>query len=331
MSIYLNPKVMNELTGYINEVLGIKADYKRIEPEKLSVLPFFLAKGYDFGEIILYNQRIILLIVKNEFTTEGLRAHLEKVRTKLNGITVAVIPPVEAYKRLRLIEKRVPFIIPGKQMYMPDLFISLKEYGIKTEENKRQEYMQPAAQFLLLYHLQIEALEGLNLSMIANRLNYKPMTITRAAYYLHNSGICRIEGTKEKFLRFNKAKRELWDTIEPRMINPVNRIQFYSGFTLDTNLKSTSMNALAHYTDLNDEPVKFFAMRPGYKKFIEGVNLKPIDSLEGNICIEEWKYDPGLLTKTEFVDPLSLYLCFRENKMERIEMALEELIEKVQW
>lgn len=322
---------MNEVTGYINEVLGVEAVYNRIGPEKLRELPFFLVKGYDFGEIILYNQRIILLIVKDEFTTEGLRAHLEKIRTSLNAITVAVIPPVEAYKRLRLIGKRVPFIIPGKQMYMPDLFISLKEYGIKTEENKRLEFMPPAAQLLLLYHLQIATLEGLNLSMIANELNYNPMTITRAAYYFHNTGICRIEGTKEKFLRFDKAKRDLWDTIEPRMINPVNRIQFYSGFTFDKNLKRTNLNALAHYTDLNDEPVEFYATRPGLKKFIEGVNLKPIDPLEGNICIEEWKYDPGLLTKTEFVDPLSLYLCFRENKNERIEMALEELKEKVQW
>lgn len=76
---------MNEVTGYINEVLGVKADYNRIGPEKLRELPFFLVKGYDFGEIILYNQRIILLIVKDECTTEGLRAHLEKVRTRLNA------------------------------------------------------------------------------------------------------------------------------------------------------------------------------------------------------------------------------------------------------
>jgi len=249
----------------------------------------------------------------------------------LNALTVAVIPPVESYKRLRLIEKKVPFIIPGKQMYMPDLLISLKEYGNNAEEDKQQEYMQPAAQLLLLYHLQVETLEGLNLGMIAKKLYYKPMTITRAAFYFHNTGLCKIEGTKEKFLKFNKAKHELWDIAKPKMTNPVNKAQFYTGFTMDQNLKKANINALAHYTELNDEQVEYYAMRPGYGKFIGGVNLKPIDPLEGNICIEDWKYDPGLLTKTEFVDPLSLYLCFRENKNERIEMALEKLIEKVQW
>jgi hypothetical protein len=322
---------MDEVVNYINEVLGIRVTYKKVALEKIKNLPFFLAKGYDFGEIRLYNQKIVLLIVKDDFTTEVLRTHLTKIQSVLGAVVVAVIPQVDAYKRFRLIEKKVPFIMPGKQMYMPDLLISLKEYGNKVEEDKQPEFMQPAAQLLLLYHLQIEPLEGLNLGMIANKLHYNPMTITRAAFYFHNTGLCKIEGTKEKFLKFIKAKRELWNIAEPKMTNPVNKTQFYTGYTLDKNLKKTNINALAHYTDLNDEQVEFFAMRPGYGKLIGGANLKPIDPLEGNICIEEWKYDPELLTKTEFVDPLSLYLCFRENKNERIEMALEKLIEQIQW
>ena len=145
---------MNEVINYINEVLGIKVTYKKVAPEKLKKLPFFLAKGYDFGEIMLFNQRIILLNVKDDFTTESLRTHIDKVQKILNAIVVAIIPPVDAYKRLRLIEKRVPFIIPGKQMYMPDLLISLKEYGNIRIDNQQPATMQPAAQLILLYHLQ---------------------------------------------------------------------------------------------------------------------------------------------------------------------------------
>ncbi len=322
---------MNEVVNYINEVLGTRVTYKKIAPEKLKNLPFFLANGYDFGEIRLYNQKIVLLSVKDDFTTEVLRTHIDNVQKKLNAIVVAVIPPVDAYKRLRLIEKRVPFIIPGKQMYMPDLLISLKEYGNTRVDNQQPATMQPAAQLILLYHLQVETLEGLNLGMIAERLRYNPMTVTRAAFYFHNTGLCKIEGTKEKFLNFEKTKRELWDIAEPKMTNPINKTQFYTGYTLDQNLKKANISALAYYTELNDEQVEFFAMPPGYGRFIGGVNLKPIDPMEGNVCIEEWKYDPALLTKTEYIDSLSLYLCFRENKNERIEMALEKLIEKFPW
>jgi len=322
---------MNEVVNYINEVLGIKVNYKKVTPEKLKKLPFFLAKGYDFGEIKLFNQQIVLLIVKDDFTTNNLRTHLTKVQNDLDTVVVAVIPAVDAYKRLRLIEKKVPFIVPGKQMYMPDLMISLKEFGTTRLEDRQPTNMQPAAQLILLYHLQVEPLEGLNLGTIAEKLRYNPMTITRAAFYFQNSGLCRIEGTKEKFLKFDKTKHELWDIAEPKMSNPINKIQYYTGYTMDKNLKKTNINALAHYTDLNDEQIEFFAMRPSYGRFIGGVNLKPIDPMEGNVCIEEWKYDPALLTKTEYIDPLSLYLCFRENKNERIEMALGKLIEKFPW
>jgi hypothetical protein len=322
---------MDEVVNYINEVLGIRVTYKKVAPEKLKNLPFFLATGYDFGEIKLYNQKIVLLIVKDDFTTEVLRTHLTKIQSVLDAVVVAVIPQVDAYKRLRLIEKRVPFIVPGRQMYMPDLLISLKEYGNNRVEDRQPENMQPATQLILLYHLQVETLEGLNLGTIAQKLSYNPMTVTRAAFYFHNTGLCKIEGTKEKFLRFEKAKRELWDIAETKMTNPINKTQFYTGYSLDQNLKKTNINALAYYTDLNDEQVEFFAMRPGYGKFIGGANLKQVDPMEGNVCIEEWKYDPTLLTRTEFIDPLSLYLCFRENKNERIEMALEKLIEKFPW
>lgn len=322
---------MNEVVNYINEVLGIKVNYKKVTPEKLKKLPFFLAKGYDFGEIKLFNQQIVLLIVKDDFTTNNLRTHLTKVQNDLDTVVVAVIPAVDAYKRLRLIEKKVPFIVPGKQMYMPDLMISLKEFGTTRLEDRQPTNMQPAAQLILLYHLQVEPLEGFNLGTIAEKLRYNPMTITRAAFYFQNSGLCRIEGTKEKFLKFDKTKHELWDIAEPKMSNPINKIQYYTGYTMDKNLKKTNINALAHYTDLNDEQVEFFAMRPSYGRFIGGVNLKPIDPMEGKVCIEEWKYDPALLTKTEYIDPLSLYLCFRENKNERIEMALGKLIEKFPW
>lgn len=322
---------MNKVVNYINEVLSTRVIYKIVAPEKLKNLPFFLVKDYDFGEIRLYNKRIILLSVKNDFTTEVLRTHLTKVQSILDTVVVAVIPQVDAYKRLRLIEKRVPFIVPGKQMYMPDLLIALKEYGNSKIEDQQPANMQPAAQLILLYHLLVEPLEGLNLGTIAQKLGYNPMTITRAAFYFHNTGLCKIEGTKEKFLKLEKTKRELWDIAEPKMTNPIKKTQFYTGYTLHESLKKTNMNALAHYTDLNDEPIDYLAMRPGFGKFIVGVNLKPIDPMEGNVCIEEWKYDPELLTKTEYVDQLSLYLCFREDKNERIEMALEKLLEQIQW
>lgn len=318
---------MNNIKEYIYETLGVRIEIKDVSPNKLKGLPFFMVNTYKFKKTTFFDRDIILMVVQDEFTADKIRKHLDLAQKAFNVIVIAVIEPIEAYNRLRLVEKKVPFIIPEKQMYIPHLLIDFKEYA--TTKSEIPTTMQPAAQCLLLYHMQVESLEGINFKGISEKLNYNPMTITRAAYFLHNAGICKLEGTKEKYLRFEKNNRELWNETESMMMSPVKRSSYYTGWVAGENVYKTNINALAHYSDLNDEAVEYYAVRLGFLKFIEGANLKKINSYEGNICIEEWLYDPGLLTKGGFVDPLSLYLCFRDNQDERIEMALEQIIENI--
>ena len=320
---------MNDIKKYLKEALGIETEINPLKADKLKNLPVYITSEYSIHSIELYRKDFLLVFVKGNFTTERLRKHLDTIRAAFNTNTVAVISQLEAYKRLRLIEKKIPFIIPGKQMYLPDLLIDLKEFGTKPKE--QPQAMQPATQLLLLYHMQIEPLEGINLKGIAEKLLYDAMTITRAAYYLHNMGLCTLQGTKEKLLHFENANAELWEKAEPMMNNPVKKTQHYSGWINDDNLYKSNINALAKYSDLNDDVIEYYAVKPGYTRLIGGVNLKNTGPLEGNICIEEWKYNPYLLTKTEFIDPLSLYLCFRNKPDERIEMALEQIIKNIVW
>ena len=47
--------------------------------------------------------------------------------------------------------------------------------------------------------------------------------------------------------------------------------------------------------------------------------------------LEIWHYDPDLFAKKGCVDPYSLYLSLKETEDERVEAALEELMEKIKW
>ena len=320
---------MEKLKDYLRDALGVETETKPLKAAKLKALPMYIEEEYSFQLIELYRQEILLVFVKNSFTTDRLRKHLDTIRATFDTTTVVVINQLEAYKRLRLIEKKVPFIVPGKQMYLPDLLIDLKEFGVKPKGQPQN--MQPAAQFLLLYHLQVECLEGINLKGIAEKLFYNAMTITRATSFLHNIGLCTLQGTKDRFLHFEGSKKELWVKAEPLMTNPVKKAQYYNGWSNDKNFYKSNMNALAYYSDINEDVIDYYAVKPGYPRLIGGANLKITGPLEGNICIEEWKYNPYLLTQTEFVDPLSLYLCFRNKPDERIEMALEQIIDNLIW
>jgi len=47
--------------------------------------------------------------------------------------------------------------------------------------------------------------------------------------------------------------------------------------------------------------------------------------------IEVWSYRPELLADGDRVDPLSLYLSLKGNRDERVEAALEEMMETLPW
>ena len=58
-----------------------------------------------------------------------------------------------------------------------------------------------------------------------------------------------------------------------------------------------------------------------------------LPTAEGAACeLEIWNYDPcRLFAKNTMVDPFSLYLSLITDADERIESALEEMMEKIEW
>ncbi len=53
-----------------------------------------------------------------------------------------------------------------------------------------------------------------------------------------------------------------------------------------------------------------------------------LDKHYGDYKVEVWRYDPILLAENEIVDPLSLYLSFKNNEDERIQIEIKNLIGK---
>jgi 2,3-bisphosphoglycerate-independent phosphoglycerate mutase len=87
---------------------------------------------------------------------------------------------------------------------------------------------------------------------------------------------------------------------------------------------------------MNTSKQEYYAIdRGNFIRYRGNGQLQNLNDYEGKYCIEVWKYSPVALTKgvtkQNNVDPLSLYLSLRENKDERIEMALEKIIENYIW
>lgn len=322
---------MEEVINYIKKVFGLHLNFTEIGKDRIKGLPFYIVNEYAFWEVIILD-RTIVFANKNtteHFTPDQYKKQMELLENNFNNIVVLVLPEIETYNRNRLIQKRINFMIANKQIFIPSLIVDIKEYTIKT---KQKEYLQPAAQCLILFHLQKQTLNNFNYKQLAEIMKLPYLNITRAVENIQFLGLCKVDGTKEKSIRFEDNKKELWEKALPFLKNPVLKTVYIDHEILDFTLYKSNINALAHYTDINDEKQNYIALQKNlFKKFQKEGTVKKYSDYEGEYCLELWKYNPGILTNNEYIDPLSAYLLFKDNKNERIEMALEQIIEQQKW
>jgi hypothetical protein len=65
-------------------------------------------------------------------------------------------------------------------------------------------------------------------------------------------------------------------------------------------------------------------------KLLNAVVELPVPE-SGTFEIEIWSYSPLLFQKKEMVDQFSLYLSLQDNTDERVQTALERMMEKILW
>jgi hypothetical protein len=336
---------MKETLRYIEKTLGIQPTATPIAKSYLDKLPMYIHETFKLYRTDLFNTEIILAELKNddELSIQQTEKQVQQIKNLLNQKVVVVLENVQAYNRKRLIEKGINFIVPGKQLYMPDLLIDLRESFVHPKTRQKNETLLPSAQFLLIYHIihryQKWKLEEHPFKEIAQKLGYTPMAITNAIENLKYHELVGVEGEKEKFIHFQNDRHELWNIAfqQNLLVNPVIKTVYVDEKPKDLFLLRCNASALPEYTDLNPSRQEYFAIEKtvfyGLQKIKALVN--PND-YEGKYALEVWKYNPLTLVDElpndrTVVDPLSLYLSVKESRDERIEMALDQILEKFIW
>jgi len=329
----------------MEETLGIQPTVAPIAKSYMDRLPMYIHETFKLYRTNLFNTEIILAELKNEeeLSIQQTEKQVQQVKNQFNQKVVVILENVQAYNRKRLIEKGINFIVPGKQLYMPDLLIDLRESYVNPKAKPKNETLLPSAQFLLIYHIihrnQQWKLEECPFKEIAKKLGYTPMAITNAIDNLKYHELIEVEGEKEKFIRFSHERRELWNIAMERKLlaNPVLKTVFVDEKPKNLFLLRCNASALPEYTDLNPNRQEYFAIEKTVFYGLQKSNaLVNPNEYEGRYALEVWKYNPLTLVDElpndmAVVDPLSLYLSVKASRDERIEMALEQILEKFIW
>jgi DNA-binding transcriptional ArsR family regulator len=336
---------MKKTLTYIEETLGILPTVTHIAKIQMDRVPMYIHETFNLYRIDLFNTEIILAELKNgdELSIQQTEKQVQQIKKLLNHKVVIVLENVQAFNRKRLIEKGINFIVPGKQLYMPDLLIDLRENFVHPKTRQKNETLLPSAQFLLIYHIihryQKWKLEEHPFKEIAQKLGYTPMAITNAIDNLKYHELIDVEGEKEKFVRFRNERNELWNIAYQQnlLVNPVIKTVYVDEKPKELFLLQSNAFALPEYTDLNTSRQEYFAIEKtvfyGLQK--SNVLVNP-NEYEGMYALEVWKYNPLTLVDElpndmAVVDPLSLYLSVKNSRDERIEMALDQILKKYIW
>jgi hypothetical protein len=328
------------LAKYLISLTGAPVELTA-DPTAADSLPAFLGAAYDAYRGSLFGAPYLFLCSKGAktWTASQIAKHASIVSAKLGHRTAFVYPHMSPSERKQLIQRQVSFIVPGRQTYLPLALIDLRERakggGLATTPPSGT--FSAPAQALLLFQLQKKRASGAwPAHRWAKELAYSRMTLSRAVRQLASAGLCSAPpGKREKPIEFLHCGAALWQAALPHLASPVSKRAWCTlGKHVEALALEAGTSALARVSQLSAGRTRVVAVSPTtYREAARTKGLVPLPTAdEASALVERWRYAPETLSPDgHTVDRLSLYLSLREDPDERVQAALDQLMEQTEW
>lgn len=289
-------------------------------------LPLMYEASYVIYEVRTDGVDWIAIQPKMEIGLTALRknrAFVEKVAQKKCAV---FLDRTSFYSKEKMMQEGIPFVIQGKDIYLPFLGVLLAE----RRELKPVQRLSFLTQKILISGM-YEGYDGMNATMLAKRFDVSKMAVSKCFDELEFLAV-NVLGMKGKsrVLSMNEGKKELWAKIQPYLRSPIIR-----RFALERDIKlnrKAGMSALCEYSLLSDNIYPTYAVT---KDELRDVRI----SLEKEVGRGT---DPGCIVlelgyfldpvKQNVQDPLSTMLSVTEERNdERVELSIESMLKEYVW
>lgn len=305
---------------YLNKVLGVKVACEDVD---FKHLPNFIATRYRLQMVSMNERKMIFLYPKTELEQiEVLKKHIARIQKNNNLPVVLVLKELSHRQKEYLICEKIPFIVDGRQIYLPFMAVYLQE-RCSAEKMPREEIL-PSAQMLLLHFIYGGAQE-LSASQAAKDLELTPTSISRASRQLEEMGLLHIKKVGvQRIMRSEDSPKILFQKAGDKLLNPIKRTVYILKEFVRTDLPESGYSALAEYSMLNAPNVRCYAAERISQW--KDVMTNSLQNSQVQVAVEMWRYNPRKLSMRNTVDELSLSLALREDADERVEDAVEEML-----
>ena len=327
------PMEIQKAQNYITDYSGINLDFKPWTDN--GSFPLYLSSDFDFFSAQTDIGTVLAAQPKGVLTFT--RLHTANIRLKSyeqwQFNVIFILPKASHYITKRLIDQKIAFVIPGKQIYAPFLgtvYVQRTISNYLTMNNSKliaSGELTPSTLSVYLFHIK-NGFEHKQ-TEISNNLGISRMTLHRAYIELMREKLIVKNGDRMEYSLPKDWKSEFRINCR-KFKNPVRK-QVYLDGTQSSILKNgmfyrTSETALAEISDMSEPMNEFYAIYSQDWNLIKDKVLTTETLENDSIILEIWSIP--VPHEDEIVLPLALYLSLTDEKDERIKMAIESMLEK---
>lgn len=303
----------------IDHIFGLSIRY---EPwDNKSILPLYIVSNYQFYTAYIENIRCTVIIPIDELPTLPLlKKQIQKIRVIDDVPVVLYSKTISFYRRKSLLENHIPFMT-DKQVFLP--FIGTLLVDEKETEKIKDKFVYSTQLLFLAYMYNHE--KKVYVSDLLKSLPFSAMTLSRAVKQLEMTDLFLVyKDGVNKVIESKYSYKELFDRIQHYLLTPVRQVGYMDQSLVTDHMVLSGESALSEMSMLNPSRIRTYAV---YEKDFDKTQL--IDELidpDVQVKVEIWAYNPQLFTHTNISDTLSIVLSLKENKDERIEKILEDIL-----
>lgn len=323
-------RVVKDTIDYLDEAMGIEMNIRAIPSRHL---PVFITKQYDFYTLELGKQKFLGVVLRDASLFQV--TNLEKHRRHFpiqggHGSFVLMAARLEGFVRKRLIEVKVPFIVPRVQLYWPELGLEYRKRNQEKTVEKAKDSFQPTTQAVLIGILNGLLYPPFRPKELAKKLEYSLMSMTRALDQMEAVGLGRsLKKGRERFFT-PLEKRLLWEKAAAFLNSPVrDTVRLLARDMPDEAKILAGESALARGSALVAPQTNIYAVGREWGKLLQKKVIPHLTVDEPDTCaVQIWRYNPALFAKGGMVDVFSLYLSLKGEPDERVGLALEQTLKE---
>jgi hypothetical protein len=292
-------------------------------------LPLVFRGRYIIYKVMTNGLLWIAIQPKNDVGIVTLRKDRAKIE-KVAGLNCAIfLNATTFYIKEKLVEEGIPFVLDGKQVYLPFIGYLLSS---ASERNIAPVHLISFLTQRLIFTAIYEKWENVTVSEAAEKIGVTKMSVSRCfdeIEYL-NVDILGMKG-KSRVITIPEDIKKLWNDMKVVLRNPViARYELSEDIELE---KKAGISALCEYSLLSDNEYPTYAItkreiaESGIKK------MKEVHPGEKVGCVVlELGYFIDFKNNT-LEDPMSVALSFSETEKqdERINISIDEMLKEYVW